>query len=126
MPVANIPSLTILYVADAAASAIFYSRLFEQPAIEASPTFAMFLFPGGPRLGLWSREGVRPQPTVMAGSSEIAIVLESPQAVDARHKALAEEHPVLQPPTDADFGRTFVISDPDGHRVRFYHPDAAA
>jgi predicted enzyme related to lactoylglutathione lyase len=27
---------------------------------------------------------------------------------------------VAQKPTDMDFGRTFVVLDPDGHRIRVY------
>ena len=27
---------------------------------------------------------------------------------------------ILQPPTDMDFGRTFVALDPDGHRLRVF------
>jgi hypothetical protein len=29
---------------------------------------------------------------------------------------------VLQRPVDLDFGRTFVVLDPDGHRLRVFAP----
>ncbi len=30
--------------------------------------------------------------------------------------------PILQAPTNMDFGRTFVALDPDGHRLRVFAP----
>ncbi len=28
---------------------------------------------------------------------------------------------IIQPPMEADFGRTFTAVDPDGHRLRVFH-----
>lgn len=47
------------------------------------------------------------------------------EAVDAvwanwRQRGIA----ILQEPTDLDFGRTFTARDPDGHRLRVFHPFA--
>ncbi|WP_186417821.1 VOC family protein [Bosea sp. CS1GBMeth4] len=112
----------ILYVDSPEASARFYADLIGQAPLEASPTFAMFALPSGVRLGLWSRHTVEPGAQA-AGGGEIAMVVGSGEAVDATHadwqrRGLA----ILQAPTDLDFGRTFVAIDPDGHRLRVFHP----
>lgn len=113
----------ILYVDSPEASARFYADLIGQPALEASPTFAMFALPSGAKLGLWSRHTVEPGAQAAGGGGEIAMVVGSNEAVDATHadwqrRGLA----ILQAPTDLDFGRTFVAADPDGHRLRVFHP----
>lgn len=41
--------------------------------------------------------------------------------VDALYEEWSRKHAtVAQKPTDMDFGRTFVVLDPDGHRIRAY------
>jgi predicted enzyme related to lactoylglutathione lyase len=43
--------------------------------------------------------------------------------VDKTHDAWKEKGlKILQPPTDMDFGRTFVALDPDRHRLRVFFP----
>lgn len=113
----------ILYVDSPAASARFYADLIGAEPLEASPTFAMFALPSGTRLGLWSRHTVEPGAQVAGGGGEIAMVVGRGEAVDTthadwQHRGLA----ILQAPTDLDFGRTFVATDPDGHRLRVFHP----
>lgn len=51
------------------------------------------------------------------------LMVPSPEAVDAprshwRERGIA----ILQEPTALDFGRTFTARDPDGHRLRVFHP----
>ncbi|MFN7008509.1 MAG: VOC family protein [Allorhizobium sp.] len=119
------PNLTILYVDSPELSAAFYETLFETKAVERSPTFALFVFAGGIKLGLWSRHTVEPAATGAAGCFEIAVPLPDPSAVGTAYaRAVAAGHRILQPPADMDFGRTFVIADPDQHRIRFYNPPA--
>lgn len=117
------PNLTILYVDEPQKSAAFYAGLLGATPVEQSPTFAMFVFPGGIKLGLWSRHTVEPATTGVPGMIEIAVPLENAAAVDEAYATFAPAgHAVLQPPTDMEFGRTFVLADPDGHRIRFYNP----
>ncbi|WP_205927691.1 VOC family protein [Rhizobium terricola] len=119
------PNLTILYVDSPEQSAAFYEKLLGTSPVERSPTFAMFIFPGGLKLGLWSRHTVVPAATGTPGLFELAIPLADPSTVDAAYDQLSTDgHPTLQTPTDMEFGRTFVITDPDGHRIRFYNPPA--
>ncbi|WP_113424467.1 VOC family protein [Rhizobium cremeum] len=117
------PNLTILYVDSPEKSAAFYAGLFGVKPVEQSATFAIFVFPGGIKLGLWSRHTVEPAATGTAGMVEIAVPLESPAAVDdAWAKIGPAGQTILQAPVDMEFGRTFLLADPDGHRIRFYNP----
>lgn len=115
---------TLFHVADPESSARFYAGLLERPAAEASPTFAMFgLGPGG-MLGLWKRDAVAPASGGAPGASELAFAVTSREAVDARHaRWQALGCTVLQAPTLMDFGYTFTVQDPDGHRVRVFAPE---
>lgn len=72
-------------------------------------------------LGLWRHDGVDPAATVTPGGSEIAFIMDDVAALDARCAAWkARGISILQEPTDMDFGRTFTVADPDGHRIRLY------
>lgn len=111
----------LLYVTDVAASAAFYTRLLDQAPVEISQTFAMFPLPSGLGLGLWSAAGVRPAPAVPGGGCEVAFRVAAPDLVDALYEAWRSRGAhIALPPTDLDFGRSFVAEDPDGHRLRVY------
>ena len=113
----------LLYVDSPTASARFYASLLGREPIEESPTFAMFPLPSGIMLGLWSRHTVEPAATAAGGGGEIAMTVASAAAVDATHADWkARGLQILQPPTDLDFGHTFVALDPDGHRLRVFCP----
>ena len=119
------PAMTILYVKNAAASADFYEKLFEMAPTDRADTFSLFHLPTGLVLGLWSRDGVKPDAHLTGGGCELAIRAPNPTEVDAIHerwKALGI--PVLQAPVEAEFGRTFTVADPDGHRIRVFNPPA--
>jgi catechol 2,3-dioxygenase-like lactoylglutathione lyase family enzyme len=119
------PSMVILYVKDASASAAFYADLLGRAPVEASPNFAMFALPSGLKLGLWSREEVVPAVTAPPGGAELAITLPDADAVRAAHADWSRRKlPVAQPPTAMDFGYTCVALDPDGHRLRLFAPSA--
>ncbi len=114
------PALIILYVDSPAASAEFYQRLLGRAPLEASATFAMFRC-GPINLGLWSRHTVAPAAQAAGGGGEIAFAVAD---VDATHADWsARGLTIVQPPTDMDFGRTFVALDPDGHRLRVFRPE---
>lgn len=110
-----------LYVADAPASTRFYSGLLDLKPVEASPTFAMFILRSGLGLGLWGRDGVEPTPAASAGGSEIGFRSENAEEIDSIHADWVSRGATIAfPPTDLDFGRSFVAVDPDGHRLRVY------
>ncbi len=117
------PTYTLLYVDDPEASGRFYAALLGRAPVEAGPTFVLFAFEGGLRLGLWSRHAVVPAATAGGGGTEIAVTVADDAALGATHAAWVERGlPILQPPTEMDFGRTFVAVDPDGHRLRVFRP----
>lgn len=117
------PSFVILYVDAPSASAAFYAALLETPVLESSPSFAMLPLREGVMLGLWSRHTVAPAAAAGGGGMEIAFTVAAPGEVDATHaRWVAQGLPILQPPAEMDFGRTFVAHDPDGHRLRVFAP----
>lgn len=118
----------LLYVTDPQASAQLYAQLLGHPAIEVSPTFALFALGPGAMLGLWKRDTVQPAvdatPGAAPGASELAFSVQDRRTVAdeyARWQALGCT--VLQPPTALDFGYTFTVQDLDGHRLRVFAPE---
>ena len=61
------PNFILAYVADAPKSAALYSKLLDAQPVESSPNWAMFAFPNGLALGLWSRDEVEPRATLPGG-----------------------------------------------------------
>jgi catechol 2,3-dioxygenase-like lactoylglutathione lyase family enzyme len=117
------PNFVLLYVDSPGASATFYTDLLGHAPIEASPTFAMFALSSGVMLGLWSRHTVEPAASAAGGGGELAIAVADTETVHALYADWSGRGlPILQEPTDLDFGRTFVAADPDGHRLRVFHP----
>jgi catechol 2,3-dioxygenase-like lactoylglutathione lyase family enzyme len=120
------PDFTILFVDNPLASADFYQSLFGVEPVEKSPTFALFVLNTGMKLGLWSRHTAEPSVKGECGGGlEICFRLGDAAGVD---KAYAEWSGrglrVLQTPVEMDFGYTFVVTDPDGHRLRVYSMSA--
>ena len=119
-------SFVLLYVEDPPASAAFYADLLGRPAVETSPTFAMVPLSGGVMLGLWSRKTVEPAAAGQAGSSEVAFTVEDAATVKATFAGWKKRGlKIIQEPAQMDFGHTFVATDPDGHRLRVFAPEAA-
>jgi predicted enzyme related to lactoylglutathione lyase len=120
------PNFMIFFVDNPAASAAFYAALFGVEPVESSPTFALFALSSGLMLGLWSKHTAEPRPGAHAGGTELGLTVGDNDTVDATYanwkgRGIA----ILQPPTDMDFGRTFVARDPDGHRLRVFAPAPA-
>ncbi|MBV8048444.1 MAG: VOC family protein [Paludibacterium sp.] len=117
------PSHVVLYVDNPGASADFYSAVLEEMPVSASASFVLFEQDEGLRLGLWSRECVEPAATIAGGGAELVVVVEDEDAVDRRYEALSQRGLcIIQPPQDMEYGRSFVLLDPDGHRVRLMMP----
>lgn len=117
------PNFVLLYVTDPRASAAFYAALLDRPPVEASPAFALFALDSGLKLGLWARAGVEPAASAGGGGGELALAVGSEEVVAACFAEWqARGLTVLQHPVHRDFGYTFVITDPDGHRLRVFAP----
>ncbi|MCM5555669.1 VOC family protein [Pleomorphomonas sp. NRK KF1] len=115
------PTYYLLHVADPETSGVFYRELFETAPVESSPTFVLFVLHGGIKVGLWSKQTVEPVTGGAPGALEIGIAMKSPTDVDAFHQRwLARGLPVFQAPVDLDFGRSLMLTDPDGHRIRVF------
>ena len=108
----------LLFVTNPQKSGLFYQELFDMKSIEESPTFVMFALINGVMLGLWSKYTAEPRVEAPAGALEVCFPADD---VDALYEAWSKKHlTISQKPTDMDFGRTFVVLDPDGHRIRIY------
>lgn len=113
------PNMFIVYVADAPSAARFYGELFEMKPVFETPGFITFDVGGGIQLALWSRAEVDLAAATVR-TSEVCLAIEgAPASVDALFSAwTAKGVQVLSQPQDEVYGRTFVIADPDGNRIR--------
>ena len=115
--------MMILYVDDPLKSAGFYEKLLNAKPVDASPGFVMFALTPPTMLGLWKRAAVEPKVTAATGSNELGFHVESQAIVDEFYGAAQKiGATVLQAPVQMDFGYTFTVADPDGHRLRVFAP----
>gem|GEM_PF-6420112 len=91
------PNLVILYVDDTERSSAFYEALLEVKPAERSPAFAMFVFPGGIKLGLWRRGRRGLCPPVRRRSHDLAGADRHGIRPQLRHRRPGwPSHPLLQ------------------------------
>ena len=116
----------LLYVEDPLKSVEFYEKLLLAKPVEASPGYAMFALTAPVMLGLWKRADVLPKVTAPTGCNEVGFHVESKEIVEKFFEsAKMIGASVLQEPVQMDFGYTFTVADPDGHRLRvFATPEA--
>ncbi len=113
----------LLYVEDPIKSAAFYEKLLRAKPVDVSPGFAMFALTAPTMLGLWKRADVLPKATAPTGSNEIGFQVESKDLVEQFFESAKQiGAKVLQEPVQMDFGYTFTVADPDGHRLRVFAP----
>ena len=113
------PSTVILYVENVDASCAFYTGLLGRAPLEQSPNFAMYALEGGMMLGLWVGHDVDPKPKAAGGGSELAFTLDARPELDKLHEEWKQRgYAIAQKPVEKDFGYTFTVLDPDGHRLR--------
>ena len=108
----------LLAVRNPRESATLYTKILGREPVENSETFVLFVLPTGLKIGLWIASEIEPAPAA-PGGVEISFTEESKDAVLRTYeewKKLGLK--VLQEPQDMDFGFTFVVEDPDGHRLR--------
>lgn len=116
----NSPNMVIVYVSDVARTVDFYRQIFDlEPTAFPSPGFAAFTLAGGTELALWSGHDGALEGNPVRTSEVVLCLTGGPEAIETQHrdwKALGVT--VLEEPHDAVFGRTSVIADPDGNRIR--------
>jgi len=116
---------TILYVKSVADSVAFYEKLLGDAPSENHPTFASFRLEDGHMLGLWGEAGAEPKPLGIGARSELCFDVADRAALEAKRDAwLAVGATSIQELSAMDFGDTFSVADPDGHRLRVMAPRA--
>jgi len=112
------PNYLLVAVQNPRQSAALYAQLLGCQPVENSETFVLYVLPNGLKLGLWMASTMEPKPA-QAGGVEIAFGLDSREAVLRTYDDWTKLGlRVVQEPTAMDFGFTFVVEDPDGHRLR--------
>lgn len=113
------PNLFLIYVSDAESATAFYSDLFEIEPKFVSPYYVAFEISPGVLFALWSRRGELADPKTVR-TSEVGLMLPGPaSAIDEAFTTwFSKGVHVVEEPYDDVFGRTFVISDPDGNLIR--------
>jgi predicted enzyme related to lactoylglutathione lyase len=111
--------VTIVYVNDAPAAARFYGDLLEiSPSFETPGYIAFDLGPGAD-LALWGGQFENLSSEVPRTSEVCLAINGGPDRVDEIFEGWkAKGITILQEPSDAGFGRTFLAADPDGNRIR--------
>src|SRR5947207_2395788 len=95
-----------------------YTQLLGCKPVENSEAFVLYVLPNGIKVGLWLASDIEPKPAA-PGGIEIAFTEPDRNAVLETYRAWKDLGlKVLQEPTDMPFGFTFVVEDPDGHRLR--------
>lgn len=113
------PNLFLIYVRDADAATLFYSDLFGIEPAFTSPRYVAFDVAPGVLFALWTGRSEHAVPGTPRTCEVGLMVPGSVAAVDdvfARWAAKGVH--VAEEPYDDVFGRTFVITDPDGNLIR--------
>ena len=119
------PNFLILYVKDLPKSVEFYKTLLDLSPANQSPGFALFVLPNGLQFGLWLAGTVDPEAESGGGGAELCIPLADAAGLDQAHEtSKALGHTIIQTPREMSFGLTYVVEDPDRHRIRYYVPAA--
>lgn len=118
--VAITPNLQLIYVSDIERSTNFYNFIFKKEPIFVSPRYVAYSSSGDALFAIWSG-GEKPT-TGIPRFSEIGIMLPTGKDVDNlytewKNQVECKINVLKEPYTDV-FGRTFLISDPDGHIIR--------
>ncbi|CAN7656825.1 drug:proton antiporter [Rhizobium sp. LjRoot98] len=114
----------VLPVDSPAESAVFYMAMFGALPLELSPTYAVVLMNDALKLGLAKRK--RLPAAVNTNDAELPIFVAGREGVDALHDEWRRKGvTILQEPVSSDSDYTFICTDPDGHRLRVFTPQAA-
>lgn len=113
------PNLFLIYVRDAGAATAFYRKLFEVDPVFTSPRYVAFEVAPGVLFALWTGRSEFATPSTPRTCEVGLMVPGSASAVDEIHaRWSAAGVRVAEEPHDDVFGRTFVVTDPDGNLIR--------
>lgn len=116
--------LITLYVRNVASSVDFYSALLDRKPVHQSENYAQFDLGAHARLGLWQQGDVVPRHDPSRDDervcrNEIDFPVETREAVDALYMRWKTHGvPIVEAPTEQEFGYSLLANDPDGHRLR--------
>lgn len=118
MTISPRPNLQLIYVADIERSTALYKKLFNAEPVFSSPRYVAFAAGGKTLFAIWTG-GTTPD-LAATRFSEIGIMLSSSEEVESLFKQWKNytDIKVIQAPHTEDFGRTFLVADPDGHIIR--------
>lgn len=113
------PNLFLVYVTDIDRATNFYRDLFEIEPTMITPRYVPFQVAPGVLFALWNARGDQVDPNSPRSFEVGLMVPRSAVAVDDIFAAwTAKGVTVVEEPHDEVFGRTFVITDPDGNLIR--------
>lgn len=113
------PNLFLIYVTDVERATAFYSDLFGMEPVMLTPRYVPFEVAPGVLFALWSGRGENAVPSTPRTSEVGLMVPGSSAAVDEVYTGwIAKGVTVVEEPHDDVFGRTFVVTDPDGNLIR--------
>jgi catechol 2,3-dioxygenase-like lactoylglutathione lyase family enzyme len=114
----------ILYVEDIQISQRFYETVLTCKASERSPSFVSFNLEHSTMLELKQRDNALPYSDIKGGGAELSIAVNNQETLMALyHNWHSQGIPFIQTLTRLIFGITFVIVDPDNHRIRVFVED---
>jgi predicted enzyme related to lactoylglutathione lyase len=113
------PNLFLIYVTDVRRATEFYSSLFEIEPVMTTPRYVPFEVAPGVLFALWSGRSENVERGNPRCSEVGLMVSKSTAAVDDIYASWKEKGvTVVEEPYDDVFGRTFVVTDPDGNLIR--------
>ncbi|MDQ6920355.1 MAG: VOC family protein [Actinomycetota bacterium] len=117
------PGFIAITVSDPARSAAFY----ETHLGAVRDTFDFGSSPGvafvGPPIPFTVRPPRPGEPGPAGDASSIALWWKASDAQAVYERVKEAGVPIVQEPFDGPFGRTFILSDPDGYKVTVYESD---
>ena len=120
MPVTIKPNLQLLYVTDIERSRAFYEKIFNAKPVFVSPRYIAFSASSNDEalFAIWT--GAETPDQSAPRYSEVGILLPTNEDVDQLFATWKKEMEIkiIREPYNEVFGRTFVVSDPDGHLIR--------
>ncbi|UNX54008.1 VOC family protein [Georgenia sp. TF02-10] len=113
------PNLFLIYVRDAKTATAFYSDLFGIEPTFTSPRYVAFDVAPGVLFALWTGRSEHAVPSTPR-TSEVGLMVPGPASTidDLYSRWVAKGVHVEEEPHDDVFGRTFVVTDPDGNLIR--------
>lgn len=115
------PGFISITVGDVERSAAFYERYLGavRDTFDFGPGAVAFV--GWPTFALGSGRPALPKGAATA--CPIQLWWRASDAGALHDRAAADGVPILSPPVDGPFGRTFTMTDPDGYRITVYERD---